>query len=106
MLCCEMSFQFTAVFEITYNDAKRNYIALIHNQGNCVPLNVQVSYLWGFNKTVLLEQKQGLLKSQEPKQGVEMVWLSGRDFTFYKPLNQSPQRFEQVSEIRTECQLF
>lgn len=68
-----MLFQFTAMFEIIYNDAKRNYTALIHNQGNCIPLKEQISYLWWFNKAVLLEQKRGLLKSKKPKQGVEMV---------------------------------
>lgn len=68
-----MFFQFTAMFEIIYNDAKRNYAALLHNQGNCIPPNVQIFYLWWVNKAVLLEQKQGLLKSQKPKQGLEMV---------------------------------
>lgn len=82
MFCCEMLFQFTGMFEITYNDAQRNYIALIHNQDNYIPLNVQISYLCWLNKVVLLEQKQGLLKSQKPKQGVEMVWTCGRDLCF------------------------
>lgn len=78
-----MLFQFTAVFEVIYNDAKRHYAPLIHNQGNCIPLNVQISYLWWLNKAALLEQKQSLLKSQKPKQGVEMVCEWDR-FAFYK----------------------
>lgn len=52
------------MFKIVYNDAKRNDTALIHNQGKCVPLHVQIPPLWLLNKAVL-EQKQVLFEAKD-----------------------------------------